>query len=92
VSGSGYGTNIEGPWVCRCFCLAKLWLLKPLSILHQSAVSDAIHACHVAVHAKGAPRIATDIRIGTRVDREITVGQANEDKIKRVEDILRLEK
>ncbi|KAF8495304.1 hypothetical protein JB92DRAFT_2993874 [Gautieria morchelliformis] len=57
-----------------------------------SAVSDAIHACHVAVHAKGAPRIATDIRIGTRIDREITDGQGNEDKVKRVEDILRLEK
>ena len=26
---------------------------------------QAIHACHAAVHAKGAPRIATDIRIGS---------------------------
>ncbi|KAI9459442.1 hypothetical protein BJY52DRAFT_368091 [Lactarius psammicola] len=31
-----------------------------------SAVSQAIHDCHAAVHAKGASRIATDIRIGTR--------------------------
>ncbi|KDN42516.1 hypothetical protein K437DRAFT_263768 [Tilletiaria anomala UBC 951] len=29
-------------------------------------VSEAIHACHAAVHAQGVPRIATDIRIGTK--------------------------
>lgn len=54
----------------------------------QSAVLNAIHACHVAIHDKGAPRIATDIRIGTRIDREIEVGQGNEGKVRRVEDIL----
>ncbi|UZJ52234.1 hypothetical protein CBS101457_001554 [Exobasidium rhododendri] len=32
-------------------------------------VSRAIEACHEAVHAMGAPRIATDIRIGTRTDK-----------------------
>ncbi|PWN33953.1 uncharacterized protein FA14DRAFT_180591 [Meira miltonrushii] len=32
-------------------------------------VSRAIEACHEAVHAMGIPRIATDIRIGTRVDK-----------------------
>ncbi|KAF7970231.1 hypothetical protein HWV62_24772 [Athelia sp. TMB] len=53
-----------------------------------SAVSQAIHDCHAAVHAKGAPRIATDIRIGTRIDREIADGTGNEGKVKRVEDIL----
>ncbi|ESK94206.1 hypothetical protein Moror_8406 [Moniliophthora roreri MCA 2997] len=53
-----------------------------------SQVSQAIHDCHAAVHARGAPRIATDIRIGTRVDREITPGTGNEGKVKRVEDIL----
>ncbi|EPS96837.1 hypothetical protein FOMPIDRAFT_1129649, partial [Fomitopsis schrenkii] len=53
-----------------------------------SEVMQAIHDCHAAVHAKGAPRIATDIRIGTRVDREIAPGTGNESKVKRVEDIL----
>ncbi|KAI0333621.1 hypothetical protein GY45DRAFT_1319601 [Cubamyces sp. BRFM 1775] len=53
-----------------------------------SEVMQAIHACHAAVHAKGAPRIATDIRIGTRVDREIAPGTGNEGKVKRVEEIL----
>ncbi|CAL1705534.1 unnamed protein product [Somion occarium] len=53
-----------------------------------SEVVKAIHDCHAAVHAKGVPRIATDIRIGTRVDREIEPGTGNEGKVKRVQDIL----
>jgi len=36
----------------------------------------------------GVPRIATDVRIGTRIDRENKSGQVNVDKVKRVEDIL----
>ncbi|KAH9852703.1 hypothetical protein C2E23DRAFT_903497 [Lenzites betulinus] len=51
-------------------------------------VTQAIQACHAAVHAKGAPRIATDVRIGTRVDREVAPGTGNEGKVKRVEGIL----
>ncbi|KAL4244877.1 UPF0045 family protein [Abortiporus biennis] len=54
-----------------------------------SQVSAAIHACHAAVHAKGAPRIATDIRIGTRVDREIKPGTGNIGKVERVKEILK---
>ncbi|OAX41697.1 hypothetical protein K503DRAFT_735089 [Rhizopogon vinicolor AM-OR11-026] len=53
-----------------------------------SEVSQVIHDCHAAVHAKGAPRIATNVRIGTRVDRETPVGRGNEVKLKRVEEIL----
>lgn len=53
-----------------------------------SEVSKAIHDCHAAVHAKGAPRVATDIRIGTRVDRDTPVGDGNDHKVKRVEEIL----
>jgi uncharacterized protein (TIGR00106 family) len=30
----------------------------------------AIRACHEALHAMGVPRIHTDIKLGTRVDRE----------------------
>ena len=51
-------------------------------------VCEAIHKCHQAVHAHGAPRIATDIRIGTRIDREIIPGTGNEGKVKRVEEVL----
>lgn len=53
-----------------------------------SEVSKAIHDCHVAVHANGAPRIATDIRIGTRTDKDVAPGQGNTGKVQRVVDIL----
>jgi len=53
-----------------------------------SQVSKAIYDCHAAVHAMGAPRIATDIRIGTRVDRDIVPGHGNVGKVQRVLDIL----
>lgn len=35
-----------------------------------SAVSDAIRACHEAVHAMGVRRIFTTVQIGTRTDRQ----------------------
>lgn len=53
-----------------------------------SQVMQAIADCHAAVHVKGAPRVATDIRIGTRVDKELVPGHGNEDKLKRVQQIL----
>jgi len=34
------------------------------------AVMAAIRACHEALHAMGVPRIHTDIKLGTRSDRE----------------------
>ncbi|KIM79720.1 hypothetical protein PILCRDRAFT_823265 [Piloderma croceum F 1598] len=55
-------------------------------------VTRAIRDCHAAVHAQGAPRIATDIRIGTRTDRVIAPGSGNASKVQRVEDILAEEK
>ncbi|KAH8827318.1 hypothetical protein DL96DRAFT_1606279 [Flagelloscypha sp. PMI_526] len=53
-----------------------------------SKVMTAIHDCHQAVHSKGAARVATDIRIGTRTDREIQPGKGNEHKVTRVQEIL----
>ena len=40
-------------------------------------VTNAIRQCHERIHAMGAPRISTSIRIGTRTDRE----QSMQDKI-----------
>ncbi|CEL51548.1 UPF0045 protein [Rhizoctonia solani AG-1 IB] len=57
-----------------------------------SAVSKAIYDCHAAVHALGTPRIATDIRIGTRVDKQIAPGTGNDGKVQRVVDILAQDK
>ncbi|KAK0484026.1 hypothetical protein IW261DRAFT_1466304 [Armillaria novae-zelandiae] len=51
-------------------------------------VCKAIHDCHAAVHAQGIPRIATDIRIGTRTDQAIAPGTGNTHKVERVEQIL----
>jgi uncharacterized protein YqgV (UPF0045/DUF77 family) len=53
-----------------------------------SDVSKAIHDCHAAVHAKGALRIATDVRIGTRIDKSVAPEGGNEHKVRRVEEIL----
>lgn len=36
-------------------------------------VFAAVKACHEAVHAKGAPRITTTIKVGTRTDRSQTM-------------------
>jgi len=42
------------------------------------AVFGAIKRCHEVVHEMGAPRISTNIRVGTRTDRDQTI----EDKIR----------
>ncbi|KAF8559695.1 YkoF-like protein [Imleria badia] len=53
-----------------------------------SEVTKAIYDCHAAVHTNGVSRIATDIRIGTRTDREIVPGEGNKGKVQRVQEIL----
>jgi uncharacterized protein (TIGR00106 family) len=45
------------------------------------AVMAAVKRCHETVHAMGAPRISTVIKLGTRTDREQTM----EDKVRSVE-------
>ncbi|HRP95178.1 MAG TPA: MTH1187 family thiamine-binding protein [Rhodocyclaceae bacterium] len=44
------------------------------------AVMAAVKRCHETVHAMGAPRITTTIKLGTRTDRE----QSMEDKVRSV--------
>lgn len=39
------------------------------------AVFAAIKRCHEVVHAMGAPRITTSIKVGTRTDRDQSMGQ-----------------
>jgi uncharacterized protein (TIGR00106 family) len=48
------------------------------------AVFSAIKQCHETVHAMGAPRISTVIKLGTRIDREQTMA----DKVRSVEEKL----
>lgn len=47
-------------------------------------VFAALRQCHERVHALGAPRISTSIRLGTRTDREQTMN----DKLESVRRIL----
>ena len=49
------------------------------------AVFGAIKRCHEAIHATGVPRISTNLRLGTRTDREQTM----DDKVRSVEEKLR---
>ena len=48
------------------------------------AVFAAIKRCHETVHAMGVPRISTNIRVGTRTDRDQTM----DDKVRSVEEKL----
>ena len=47
-------------------------------------VFAAIRRCHEQIHAAGAPRISTTIKLGSRVDREQTMV----DKLRSVEEKL----
>jgi uncharacterized protein (TIGR00106 family) len=49
------------------------------------AVFAAVKECHRRVHDMGAPRIATTLKVGTRIDRE----QSMADKVRSVEEKLR---
>jgi len=50
-------------------------------------VFAAVKRCHEVVHAIGAPRITTTIKLGTRTDRS----QSMEDKVRSVQEKLRAE-
>ena len=48
-------------------------------------VFGALKECHERIHAMGAPRISTSVKVGNRTDREQTM----EDKVSSVEEKLR---
>ena len=48
------------------------------------AVMAAVKRCHEVVHAMGAPRISSTLRVGTRTDRHQTM----RDKVRSVEEKL----
>ena len=48
------------------------------------AVMAAIKACHEKVHAMGAPRISTTLKLGTRVDKSQTM----DEKVQHVVDLM----
>jgi uncharacterized protein (TIGR00106 family) len=48
------------------------------------AVFGALRRCHEVLHEMGAPRVSTNLRCGTRTDREQTMA----DKVRSVKDKL----
>ncbi|MGK5092521.1 MTH1187 family thiamine-binding protein [Deltaproteobacteria bacterium TL4] len=87
----GVGVSLS-PYVVECHRVLKEAGLK--TQLHSygtniegewDEVFAAIKRCHEAVHEKGAPRITTTLKLGTRTDKEQTM----EDKVRSVEDKLR---
>lgn len=82
----GVGVSVS-PYIAAC-----QKVLREAGLAHQmhaygtniegewDAVFAAVKKCHEVVHAMGAPRITTSIKVGTRVDREQTM----QDKIESV--------
>lgn len=84
----GVGLSLS-KYVAECEKIFKAAGLK--STLHANGtniegewdeVFNAVKKCHEQLHQMGVPRISTNVRIGTRTDREQTM----EEKIKSVKD------
>lgn len=82
------GTDLSlSPYVAACHRVLEESGLK--TRLHAygtniegdwDAVMAAVKRCHEVVHAMGAPRISTVLKLGTRIDRD----QSMEDKVSSV--------
>ena len=90
IAPMGVGVSVS-KYVAECQKIFKQAGLKV--ILHSygtniegnwDEVFEAIKKCHQVLHKIGVPRISSEMRFGTRTDRE----QSMEDKIKSVEDKL----
>lgn len=86
----GVGLSLS-PYVAECEKIFKEASLT--TMLHANGtniegdwdkVFEAIKQCHQRLHQMGVPRISTNIRIGTRIDKDQTML----DKIKSVEEKL----
>lgn len=84
----GVGLSLS-PYVAECEKIFKEAGLT--TMLHANGtniegewdkVFDAIKKCHERLHQMGVPRISSNVRIGTRVDKD----QSMIDKIKSVEE------
>lgn len=82
----GVGVSLS-PYVAACERVLKAAGLEPT--LHANGtnvegewevVFAALKSCHETLHQMGAPRVSTNLRIGTRTDRD----QSMQDKINSV--------
>ncbi|HLW05392.1 MAG TPA: MTH1187 family thiamine-binding protein [Azoarcus sp.] len=85
--GIGHAQSLS-PWVATCSRILREAGLEP--VLHANGtnvegdwetVFGALKRCHETLHEMGAPRISTNIRLGTRIDKT----QSMTDKIASVE-------
>lgn len=74
--------NTLSPWVAACERVLREAGLEP--VLHANGtnvegdwdvVFGALRRCHETLHTMGAPRISTNIRLGTRTDRAQTMAE-----------------
>ncbi len=75
----GVGVSVSG-YVALCQEILEEAGLNPALHAYGTNIEGeydqvfaAVKRCHEAVHAAGAPRITTTIKMGTRVDREQTM-------------------
>jgi uncharacterized protein (TIGR00106 family) len=75
----GVGVSLS-PYVAACERVLQEAGLRPE--LHANgtdvegewnAVFDAVKRCHEILHGMGAPRVSTNLRVATRIDREQTL-------------------
>lgn len=76
----GVGVSVS-PYIATCQRILDAAGLHPQMHAYGTNVEGdwdtvmaAVKACHEAVHAQGAPRIHTSLKLGTRIDRPQTLG------------------
>jgi uncharacterized protein (TIGR00106 family) len=86
----GVGVSLS-PYVAECERIFQAAGLKTALHAYGTNVEGewddvfaAVKRCHEALHAMGAPRVSTNMRVGTRTDRVQTM----EDKVRSVSEKL----
>jgi uncharacterized protein (TIGR00106 family) len=86
----GVGVSVS-PYVAACERVLREAGLEPRLHAYGTNVEGewdvvfaAIKRCHEVVHAMGAPRVSSNLRFGTRTDRD----QSMADKVRSVEEKL----
>ncbi|MFH1156671.1 MAG: MTH1187 family thiamine-binding protein [Pseudomonadota bacterium] len=75
----GVGVSVSA-YIAQCHRVLKKFPVKTQLHAYGTNIEGswddvfaAVKACHEAVHAMGAPRITTTIKVGTRVDRDQSI-------------------
>ena len=86
----GVGVSLS-PYIAACERILRDAGLNPRLHAYGTNVEGpwdevfaALRRCHEAVHAQGAPRVSTTVKLGTRTDKT----QRMADKVRSVEDRL----